>query len=76
MRVRRASGDADGVFVGLQERVASLTDELISRYREDLGLVDMLLEPAYPRHGRDHVTAPEAANHAGETRRSAAGGAA
>jgi len=32
----------------LEQLVARLTEELITRYRDDLALVDILLDPTYP----------------------------
>jgi hypothetical protein len=48
MRARQHAPDAPDTVAALRARVDVLTEELITRYREDLGLVDSLLDPAYP----------------------------
>jgi hypothetical protein len=49
LRARQEEGAAERL-AELDARVRSLTDALISRYAEDLSLVDSLLDPAYPAY--------------------------
>jgi hypothetical protein len=48
LRARQGGPSDAGSLAALDDGVEALTDELIARYAADLGLVDSLLEPAYP----------------------------
>jgi hypothetical protein len=48
LRSRRPDGPTADELAVLRERVRMLTEELIRRYASDLGLVDSLLDAAYP----------------------------
>ena len=55
LRSRQGTGPVPGAAeeaVDLEAQVDRLTDELVSRYAADLGLVDSLLDEPYPAKGR------------------------
>ena len=57
LRSRQPDGPTADDIADLRTRVHALTEELIVRYAADLGLVDSLLDAAYP-HGVGSVPAP------------------